>query len=349
MNENEMLAKTTCTQLQSGLPVVLISIISFQGSTPRHSGSKMLVGSDGQTYGTIGGGLTEAVAINRAKKALASPQSGIMCFDLTGKDAADLGMICGGKMEVLLDHIAPTPDNLEFARRWYTAASLSRQFYIFTHLNREQTQVLGHAIWAPDSEEFLGTSLTRDHLELLKPELHNVSITAVVSLNDDRVIVERIRKTNTLFCFGAGHVAVPTARLAAMVGFRVVVLDDRSDFANANRFPDADRIIVLDDFNNALNGLHIDEESFIVIITRGHQYDRTVLEQSLQTGAGYIGMISSRKKRDAIYDALRETGIRQDVLGAVHSPIGLDIGGETPEEIAVSIVAELIMIRSQES
>lgn len=349
MNENILLANTAFAHLQSGLPVVLISIVSFQGSTPRHTGSKMLVGPDGQTYGTIGGGLIEADAINRAKKSLASPHSGIVSFDLTGKDASDLGMICGGIMDVLLDHIAPTPDNLEFARRWHTAASLSRQFYIFTHLNREQTQILGHAIWAPDSEEFFSTSFSREYLELLRPELHKVTTTEVISLNDERVIVERIRKTNTLFLFGAGHVAVPTARLAAMAGFRVVVLDDRSDFANADRFPEAERIIVLDEFDNALNGLEIDQDSFIVIVTRGHQYDRTVLEQSLKTGAGYIGMISSRKKRDAIYAALRETGIPQQVLDAVHSPIGLDIGGETPEEIAVSIVAELIMIRSRAS
>ena len=98
--------------------------------------------------------------------------------------------------------------------------------------------------------------------------------------------------------------AVPTAHLAALVGFRVVVVDDRPEFANAERFPEAYKILVIKDFNHAFDGLEIDADSFIVIVTRGHQYDRAVLEQSLKTTAGYIGMISSRRKREAIYEAL---------------------------------------------
>jgi xanthine dehydrogenase accessory factor len=152
----------------------------------------------------------------------------------------------------------------------------------------------------------------------------------------------------TLYCFGGGHVAVPTAQLASLVGFRVVVIDDRPEFANFERFPDA-IINVIDDFDRAFDGLEIDEDSFIVIVTRGHQYDRTVLAQSLKTRAGYIGMISSRKKRETIYKALASDGADITKLEQVHSPIGINIGGETPEEIAVSIVAELIQVRSQQS
>ena len=101
--------------------------------------------------------------------------------------------------------------------------------------------------------------------------------------------------------------------------------------------------------NHALDGLEIDADSFIVIVTRGHQYDRAVLEQALKTSAGYIGMISSRRKREAIYEALMAQGVKKEQLEKVHSPIGIDIGGETPEEIAVSIVAELISVRSRQS
>ena len=152
-----------------------------------------------------------------------------------------------------------------------------------------------------------------------------------------------------MFLFGAGHVAVPTAHIAALVGFRVVVIDDRPEFANAERFPSASRIVVTDDFNQALKGLDIDRDSFIVIVTRGHQFDREVLEQSLKTSAGYIGMISSRKKKEAIFQALIARGFNKERLEEVHSPIGIPIGGETPEEIAVSIVAELIQERSRQT
>jgi xanthine dehydrogenase accessory factor len=130
----------------------------------------------------------------------------------------------------------------------------------------------------------------------------------------------------TVFLFGAGHVAVPTAHIAALVGFGVIVIDDRPEFANAERFPSASQIAVIDDFNQALKGLDIDPDSFIVIITRGHQFDREVLEQSLKTSAGYIGMISSRKKKEAIFQALMTRGFKKERLEEVHSPIGISIG-----------------------
>jgi xanthine dehydrogenase accessory factor len=151
-----------------------------------------------------------------------------------------------------------------------------------------------------------------------------------------------------MYCFGAGHVAVPTAHLASLVGFRVVVVDDREEYANTERFPDADEVRVIDDYNRAFEGFEIDADSFIVILTRGHRYDREVLEQSLKTKAGYIGMISSRKKRDTVYQTLIKEGVTTaDRLAYVHSPIGLSIGAETPEEIAVSIVGEMIAERGK--
>jgi xanthine dehydrogenase accessory factor len=148
---------------------------------------------------------------------------------------------------------------------------------------------------------------------------------------------------------GAGHVSQPTAHIAALTGFRVVVMDDRAEFSNAKRFPDASEVHVIDDFQRAFEDCHIDNDSFIVIFTRNHMYDHVVLEQALKTDAGYIGMIASRRKRDSIYEALRTQGITEEDLTRVHSPIGLKIGGETPEEIAVSIVAELIQERSRQS
>jgi xanthine dehydrogenase accessory factor len=349
MNENELLARTINQELNNGNPVALISIMNLQGSTPRHGGAKMIVGADGKAYGTIGGSLIEAAAIEEAKKALAAKKSRIMMFELSGKDAAAPGMICGGKAEILLDCIEPSDANRGFAGQWAGAVASGKDFFIFTHLGgaAENTRVLGHAVFIPDGDVSTSTSLTKDDLNQLKPELHTVSATSMLLLGDTRVLADRIRKLKTLYCFGAGHVAVPTAYLAASVGFRVIVLDDRAEFANADRFPEAYNTIVIKDYSRAFTGLDIDEDSFIVIVTRGHQYDRAVLEQSLNTSAGYIGMISSKRKRAAIYEALMAEGVSKDRLDFVHSPIGLDIGGETPEEIGVSIVAELIKVRSQ--
>jgi len=348
MNENEFLAKTVSEQLEAGLPVVLISVMSMEGSAPRHSGTKMVVSANGKSYGTIGGSLIEANAIKESKEIMPSGKSKILYHELTGKDAAAPGMICGGKAETLLDYLSPAGENREFSRQWYDAVQRGKDFYILTHLqgDKDTLRVLGHAVLRNDGSVAGNTSLSAEDVEKLKPELHNISATAVLPLDDTRVMVDRLRRQKTLYCFGAGHVAVPTAHLAALVGFRVVVFDDRAEFANAERFPEAADVIVVEDFNRALEGLEIDNDSFIVIVTRGHQYDRVVLEQALKTSAGYIGMISSKRKRAAIYEALLAEGVRQQQLDFVHSPIGIAIGGETPEEIAVSIVAELIQVRS---
>ena len=140
------------------------------------------------------------------------------------------------------------------------------------------------------------------------------------------------------------HVALEVAAIAERVGFRTVVLDDRAEFANRERFPHSE-VIVLESFD-ALPELLIDDNSYIVIVTRGHLNDGRMLEFALNTDAGYIGMIGSRIKRDLLYKNLMENGYEAGALAAVHSPIGLNIGAETPAEIAVSIVAELIAVRA---
>ena len=169
----------------------------------------------------------------------------------------------------------------------------------------------------------------------------------VTQLENSTVVIEPARKPKTLHLFGAGHVARPTAHMASLVGFRVEVMDDRDEFANAGRFPDADVIRVLPDFNRVVSEAAVDGDSFVVVVTRGHGYDRTVLAQILKTEVCYIGMIGSRRKRDSSYRALRTEGFTHDDLRRVHCPIGLDIGAETPEEIAVSIFAELVRHRAR--
>lgn len=351
MNENEHLARIIYQELNAGSPLVLISIISMEGSTPRHDGTKMVVDADGKTYGTIGGSLMEASAISEAKQIISTGKSRILSFDLTGKDAAAPDMICGGKAEILLDCLSPSAENLKFARDLNEAISQGKDVFILTKYRQKENgiKVLGHAIMGNDYALMPGTSLTAEDASNLKPELHNVSTISVLPSNESLIIVDRIRRIKTVYCFGGGHVAVPTAHLAALVGFRVVVLDDRQEYANQERFPEAALTIVVNDFDKALQGLAIDKDSFIIILTRGHQYDLTVLEQALNTSAGYIGMISSRRKRQSTFDALMEKGVAKERLDWVHSPIGLDIGGETPEEIAVSIIAELVQVRSHQS
>ena len=166
-------------------------------------------------------------------------------------------------------------------------------------------------------------------------------------IGEKRVFVEPCPAHGRVVLAGAGHVARHVACLAAKVDFYTVVMDDREAFASRERFPEADELRVVPSFENCFTGRDAEADAYLVILTRGHFYDLDVLRQALRTDAGYIGMIGSKKKRDAIYRALREEGADPKKLEAVHSPIGLAIGAETPEEIAVSIVSELIRVRAR--
>jgi xanthine dehydrogenase accessory factor len=148
----------------------------------------------------------------------------------------------------------------------------------------------------------------------------------------------------TLLLAGAGHVAMPVAEIGHMCGFRVVIVDDRADMASEERFPHADERVV-GDIVAALSTSPITPNTYVVIVTRGHALDEEVLRAVIDSDAAYVGMIGSRRKVRVIFGHLRDDGIDEALIERVHSPIGLDIGSETPAEIAVSILAELIRER----
>lgn len=159
-----------------------------------------------------------------------------------------------------------------------------------------------------------------------------------------QVFIEPIEGQPTLCLFGAGHVAQPLAHLAHLAGFRVEVLDDRPRFANAQRFPEAGRVVV-DDFTAGAAQLTLGPNTYAVVVTRGHKGDAEALRSVLGRGLRYVGLLGSRPKMVHVFQALVEQGLRLEELEQVHTPVGLDIGAQTPEEIAVSILAEMIAVR----
>ncbi|MGO8759001.1 MAG: XdhC family protein [Terracidiphilus sp.] len=158
------------------------------------------------------------------------------------------------------------------------------------------------------------------------------------------IFVEPVLPMPLLYIFGAGHVAVELFKAARNAGFDCIVADDRDAYANSERFPGA-REVIAKDFDEALAGLAPSESSFIVIATRGHRDDMRVLRWAVETPAHYIGMVGSRRKAVTVFRELTQEGLKPEIFDRVHSPVGLDIGAVMPEEIAVSIVAELIAIR----
>jgi xanthine dehydrogenase accessory factor len=341
--------ETAARLLDEGRAIVLATIVSRHGSTPRTAGTRMIVTADGRIRGTIGGGLVEANVIEAAGGVLQSKRPLLMPFDLTRSEVAAMDMICGGRLEVLLECVQPESPAAGVLRGWRDAIGRREACQMVTVIRFAGTAVV-------DSDHLLiqdrrvvvgGRSLPDEALERILDAGEGAAGLRSVALGGDLVVVETVLPGEIVYLFGAGHVAHPTSRLAAFAGFRVVVVDDRPEFANRERFPDAEEVRVVPDFGVALNGCRHDPEAFVVILTRGHLHDKTVLAQALRTDAGYIGMIGSRRKRDQIYAALRQEGFTEADLQRVSSPIGLPIGAETPEEIAFSIVAELIQVRAR--
>ncbi len=349
MNPIFHIASAVCNRLEKGAPFVLATIVSHQGSTPRTAGTKMIVEQNGNIVGTIGGGLFEAKVMETAADLIAGGGSAFLPFDLTYDDVASMDMICGGAAEVLLDRIDPAAADRDVFTAWRQALDAAETCWFLTIIRTDGDAVrrIDHCLLKKDGTLLGAFPLPPSRRTEVADAARQSAVMTVLTLDDARIVIEPGLKPRAAYLFGGGHVARPAAHLAAMTGFRVTALDDRAAFASRERFPDAHDIRVLDDFENAFAGLTIDADAFVVIFTRGHLHDRTVLAQALRTDAGYIGMIGSKKKRDAIYNALLRTGFTQADIDRVHSPIGLSIGAETPQEIAVSIVAEMILERSR--
>ncbi len=322
--------------LHNNESVVLGTIIRHSGSAPRTSGARMLVRADHSLVGSVGGGALEGACQARAAQMFGRSESfAELNFELNAASAAEAGMVCGGAVSVLLMKIEP--ESLPVFTQLQTAYRYGKRSYLVTVLPYGKTppRVIYCGI---DGDDSFPVDLREELLRKTRrePFLMNYA-------NED-LFVEPLLHPGTVHFAGAGHVALATAECAFFAGFEVEVMDDRADFANAERYPQAQAIHVLTSFDNCLKALGPDD--YVVIVTRGHLHDREVLAQALRTSARYIGMIGSSRKRDAIYQSLIEEGFSETDLRRVHSPIGLAIGADTPEEIAISIVAELIQTRA---
>jgi xanthine dehydrogenase accessory factor len=191
----------------------------------------------------------------------------------------------------------------------------------------------------------------REAIEASRPRLVSYDLTPDQAGEDGlvcggrmQVFIEPIEGTPVLCLFGAGHVAQPLARMAKACGFRVEVADDRVKFANAERFPDAD-LVVVDGYAAAAARMTLGPRSYAVVVTRGHKGDAEALEAALARGSRYVGLLGSRPKVVHIFTALEERGIAKEQLARIQAPMGLEIGAQTPDEIAISILAELIAVR----
>ena len=338
-----------CTFLERGEHCILATILRHEGSTPRTAGTKMIVRENGKIIGTIGGGLVEAEVIEAATEIFASRQARIKKFDLTGAHVASMDMVCGGNLEILVECVEANPENVALFQMFVSSLNGRERTYLVADLGDGTLPhfSLARCLIHENGERFGDFDPPPSLITRLRGRTDRNRLPVVLEQDNRRYLIEPSFTLGEVYLFGAGHVSQQVASLAARVDFRIVVLDDRSEFANRERFPEAHDIRVVDSFAQSFEGLNIDGDSYLVIVTRGHAHDKTVLEQALRTDARYVGMIGSRKKRDHIFSRLKDEGFTSEDLDRVHAPIGMEILAETPEEIGISIVGELIKARAQ--
>jgi len=342
--DNLAIFQKAVSVLEEGHPVALVTVVSVVGSTPGKVGYKMLVFDEGhpdaqrrvmlRTVGTVGGGLTEAKMIAEAAAMLGAPRSRLSHFDLGGTPDDEKG-ICGGSVDLLVEAFDATA--LPLFQELCQAAQAGEAGTLVSFISPDG---LPRKLLAKDMESVADVVRTADPAPM--PALDEAGVRVTAEGID--AFLEPLVVPPCLILFGAGHVAAHIARLAKSVHFRVVVCDDRGEYANAQRFPDADRIVV-EGFARVFDHMQIDERSYLVIVTRGHRHDAIVLERAVRTNARYIGMIGSRRKTLTLLENLRAQGLPQERLDRVYSPIGIALGAVTAEEIALSIVCELVKVR----
>ncbi|MCI0800319.1 MAG: XdhC family protein, partial [Chloroflexi bacterium] len=336
--------------LQSGKSGVLATVVRTKGSTPQKSGAMLLVREDGSGVGTLGGGCVEGDIWFAAKEILrrgGGPE--FKDYFLNEDIAARDGLVCGGTMYFYLEPVRKEEDFVPIGDELINAYEGGDPVGLATIVNVAKGGTnLGAKLLLKQDGTIIGTlgdpALDARAKELAAQVADVGNIESFITDDGTEVFVEGFTTPPTLIMVGGGHVGKATADLAHNLGYRVYVVDDRPEFANPERFPYAEQTVV-SSYENWPEHLDINVNTFIVAATRGHRYDDLALESALTTRARYIGLLGSRRKTIMIYRRLIGQGISVDRLKQVYAPIGLNIGGLTPEELAVSIMSEIIMVR----
>lgn len=318
-----------------GPDMVLATIVGARGSTPRHEGTNMLVFSDGSFKGTLGGGSGEERMRQAALEALKEKKSQMKTISLNDDMAMKEGMICGGTMQVHLDYLDPEKKDL------YKQAAAMIRGQLAGILQRD---LKDGRLWILDEQGKPLEGSEGGGQQTLDTEAASRLIKREHFLKKGDQTFEALLPFERMVVCGAGHISIPISDMASRLDFEVTVIDDRADFANKARFPWADQVLA-QPFDKALEGLSIDESTYLVLVSRGHTYDSLCLQTILRGPWKYIGMIGSRTRVKKLLDNLEAEGFDRALLDRIHTPIGLDIGAETPHEIAISILAEIISVR----
>jgi xanthine dehydrogenase accessory factor len=344
--------------IAAGRPVAYCRLVETRGSTPQKAGAAMLVYPNGSQAGTLGGGCVEAEVKRRALAVLGEGRAEVARFQLDSDYGWDDGLICGGRMQVLVEPLA-SPQAKEYFRQLGRLVSSGAGITEAIVFEGQVESAAAPASFLFDASNELVASLSGQQAkDSIPPGMRDVHAPAEVT-NHLKPLTDRPRPYAArgvaylpilprcrLVIVGGGHVGKAVADLAADLEFDVWVIDDRPDIVSRDRFPRAQQRIA-GRIEQVLQELEITPDTYCLIVTRGHNHDEEALYHLAQRGARYVGLIGSRRKIKLIFDDLVQAGISAEALAKVHAPLGIDIGSQTVPEIAVSICAELVSHRNR--
>ncbi len=333
---------------------ILATVTGTYGSTPQKPGSSAIIGRDGLISGTVGGGAVEFSIVTQAREALRNKKSSYYQFDLSNDISEQKGPICGGGMNILLD---ASPEKHHSVFQALSESQLNRTPGVLITL--AQADVSGRyrveRIWATKENFSSHSSALKHEIARTVNEMLNQpsrgdfrEIKFPASFQGEKYVafLETITPPPRLVITGAGHVGKALSHMGKLLDFEVTVWDDRPEFASQANLPDAHH--VLNGHLKTLENLNPDKDTYIVIVTRGHQNDSEVLKTFIGSPAGYIGMMGSKRKIVQVKEQFLEEGwATNEQWNKVFTPIGIDIHSKTVQEIAVSIAAQLVLVRNQ--
>jgi len=339
---------TALKLLKTEKSLVLATIVRHKGSTPRETGTRFIIKKDGSTVGTIGGGLVEAEVTEKGIQLFESKTSAIVHFDMTTQHLDSGTMICGGDLTILLDFMESTSATISYLQAVEEYLSLRAQGTVVLELNDKgfDDYLISHGLVTDDNSIEGDLDCSEALLQKIKSTIPDSKNPSLMTIDEKKYWVEPLLFPKQLILFGAGHVSQATAKLGIMTEFQTLVVDDRPGLLSREFFPEPVALKTVESFADIVKNLEVDNDCFLVILTRSHSLDKAILAQALRSDAGFLGMIGSMRKRNTIFKTLTDEGFSAEELEQVHSPIGLEIGANTPDEIAVSIIAQLIKNRS---
>jgi xanthine dehydrogenase accessory factor len=331
------LFRTILEKTVAGENTILATIVTEIGSSPRSAGAHMLVNESGRVCGTIGGGTVEYKSILYAQDLLERERSQRKIYRLHNNDEEELGMVCGGDVDVYFQFIRGNDEKtVTLMKECLECLEKDEDVWLFTDLTHPNDWIMS----------LYGTNIPPTGMELnvndIKSLAKNRSV--LVKIGDRRVYGEPVNFAGKVFIFGGGHCAQALQPVLSNVNFRCVVFDNRAEYISRELFPSAYGLIV-GDYEQVEKHLEINSRDYIVIVT--HAWDLAVLRQIISKNCTYIGVIGSKTKVATVKQQLKDEGVGDDFLNRLNAPIGLRIRSETPEEIAISIAAEMILRRAE--